>query len=256
MVLNTLDDNITFWSPYYTALENALAGDAIVSGLSISKGTGDWDIDVTSGALIESWTETSISSGTVTITDSSGLGSGESRITLIHADTGDALASTDGSAAADPDAPDLPAGEVLLGFVVVSDTDSTVADSEIVDLGAIAPAARSNSIQIWSGSIANIPTGWVLCDGNNSTPNLQDKFVIGAGNTHAVDDTGGEGTHQLTTSELASHSHDLAANTAGGNIELSSDSGDGTDHRTQNAGGDSAHENKPPFHALAFIMKT
>ncbi len=36
------------------------------------------------------------------------------------------------------------------------------------------------TIAMWSGTIATIPTGWALCDGNNGTPNLLDKFVIGA----------------------------------------------------------------------------
>lgn len=35
-------------------------------------------------------------------------------------------------------------------------------------------------IVMWSGTIANIPTGWFLCDGSNSTPDLRDKFIIGA----------------------------------------------------------------------------
>src|SRR5690606_24087623 len=44
----------------------------------------------------------------------------------------------------------------------------------------------SGGIIMWSGSIANIPTGWHLCDGDNSTPDLRDKFIIGA----ASDDSG------------------------------------------------------------------
>ena len=45
-------------------------------------------------------------------------------------------------------------------------------------------------IIMWSGSVASIPSGWVLCDGTNSTPNLSDKFVVAAGSTYAVGDTG------------------------------------------------------------------
>ena len=43
----------------------------------------------------------------------------------------------------------------------------------------------SGMIMIWSGSIANIPSGWLLCDGNNGTPNLSGKFVLGYGSGHA-----------------------------------------------------------------------
>lgn len=140
MTVNPIDDNTAAWAAWFNGMMNAHAGEGIVSGCSISKGTGDWDIDVTSGSIFESSTESSISSGTVTITDSSGLTSGQSRVTIITADTGDALASTDGSAAADPATPDIPAGEVLLGFVVVSEGDSTAADSDIFDIPALSHA--------------------------------------------------------------------------------------------------------------------
>ena len=50
----------------------------------------------------------------------------------------------------------------------------------------------SGMIMLWSGSIATIPVGWVLCDGTNSTPNLQGLFVVGAGNT-SPGATGGMG---------------------------------------------------------------
>ena len=43
----------------------------------------------------------------------------------------------------------------------------------------------SGMILIWSGSIANIPSGWLLCDGNNNTPNLSGKFILGYGSGHA-----------------------------------------------------------------------
>jgi len=46
-----------------------------------------------------------------------------------------------------------------------------------------------NIIVIWSGAIVDIPAGWALCDSNNGTPNLTDKFVIGAGTTFNPGDT-------------------------------------------------------------------
>lgn len=58
----------------------------------------------------------------------------------------------------------------------------------------VAPAANpvpSGSIIMWSGSIAAIPSGYVICDGNNGTPDLRDRFVVGAGNSYAVGNTGG-----------------------------------------------------------------
>jgi hypothetical protein len=56
----------------------------------------------------------------------------------------------------------------------------------------------SGGIIMWSGSIAEIPAGWALCDGTNGTPDLRDRFVLGAGSTYAVGDTGGAMTHTHT----------------------------------------------------------
>lgn len=115
----------------------------------------------------------------------------------------------------------------------------------------------SGIITIWSGAISNIPSGWVLCDGNNGTPNLQDRFVVGAGSTYTVDSTGGASTVTLTTSEMPSHSHgylsDSDSPVAGTGVSENDNFDNG--RSTQSAGGGSAHENKPPYYALAYIMK-
>jgi len=80
----------------------------------------------------------------------------------------------------------------------------------------------SGFIGMWSGSIATIPTGWVLCDGTNSTPNLVDRFIVGAGSTYAVSATGGSAnavvvshSHGGSTSAEGSHSHTFSGNTGG-----------------------------------------
>ena len=65
---------------------------------------------------------------------------------------------------------------------------------------------------LWYGSVASIPSGWVLCDGNNSTPDLRERFVVGAGgnnstvsgNGYSVNDKGG-----FTDATLVSHSHTI-----------------------------------------------
>lgn len=49
----------------------------------------------------------------------------------------------------------------------------------------------SGGIIMWSGAISNVPTGYILCNGQNGTPNLQDSFVVGSGNTYSVNATGG-----------------------------------------------------------------
>jgi microcystin-dependent protein len=72
----------------------------------------------------------------------------------------------------------------------------------------------SGVIAMWSGSIASIPSGWVLCDGLNSTPDLRDRFIVGAGNTYAVADTGGADSVTLAETNLPSHTHSVSGTTA------------------------------------------
>jgi len=62
-------------------------------------------------------------------------------------------------------------------------------------------------ISLWYGSIGSVPTGWYLCDGTNGTPDLRDKFVIGAGSTYAVAATGGSTTSTLVIGNLPAHTH-------------------------------------------------
>lgn len=60
-------------------------------------------------------------------------------------------------------------------------------------------------ICMWHGTLANIPSGWVLCDGQNNTPDLRDKFVKGAADGQNPGATGGAATH--THADHASHTH-------------------------------------------------
>ena len=70
--------------------------------------------------------------------------------------------------------------------------------------GATIPAGL---ISMWSGSIGSIPSGWYLCDGSNGTPNLTDRFIIGAGSTYAVNGTGGVSSVTLVTGNMPAHTH-------------------------------------------------
>ena len=74
----------------------------------------------------------------------------------------------------------------------------------------------SGAIIMWYGSIATIPAGWVICNGTNGTPDLRNKFVIGAGSTYGVNSTGGSTNVTLTTSNLPAHNH-TATSTFTGN---------------------------------------
>lgn len=112
-------------------------------------------------------------------------------------------------------------------------------------------------IVMWSGAIADIPAGWALCDGNNGTPNLKDRFVVGAGDSYAVSAKGGEAAHVLTIAEMPSHSHTYKE-PVGGSEWGGSDGNAGSGRvssATAAAGSGQAHENRPPYYALAYIMK-
>ena len=109
----------------------------------------------------------------------------------------------------------------------------------------------------WSGSVANIPSGFVLCDGNNNTPDLRDRFIIGAGNNYAVDATGGS-----KDAVLVSHFHTTLNYVARSNYAEPRNFGVGTDGNCNNTGGTDTQgeagtdKNLPPYHALCYIMKT
>ena len=65
----------------------------------------------------------------------------------------------------------------------------------------------AGAILMWSGAQNAIPSGYVICDGNNGTPNLFNRFIVGAGSSYAVDATGGSANTTLGTSNLPGHSH-------------------------------------------------
>lgn len=59
----------------------------------------------------------------------------------------------------------------------------------------VLPDTVIGAIGLWSGTVGTIPSGWSLCDGTNGTPDLTDKFVVGAGDTYPVAGTGGNEFH-------------------------------------------------------------
>lgn len=154
----------------------------------------------------------------------------------------------------------------------------------------------TGGIIMWSGTIVAIPTGWVLCDGANGTPNLRDRFIVGAGSTYNVGDTGGQSDFTISNTNLPQHTHPTSHNLKlpdhehfydkpnqnffNGNEKINADSSmvdilpmpvgelTGGIYNTnmsipgsvtvQNGGGvasPSAIDNKPPYYALAYIMK-
>ena len=144
----------------------------------------------------------------------------------------------------------------------------------------------SGAIILWSGATNAIPTGFVLCDGTNSTPDLRNRFVVGAGSTYAVGATGGADSVTLTSDQMPSHSHTATSTSSvsdpghshtypgtgpSGGSGVSSRHAQPTTETTNsattgisvststsigNTGGGNSHENRPPYYALCYIMKT
>lgn len=89
---------------------------------------------------------------------------------------------------------------------------------------AVSATFTTGMILIWSGSLGSVPTGWALCDGTNSTPDLRDRFIVGAGSTYSVAATGGTAdatvvTHTHTATSVVStgtHQHFIANTDATG----------------------------------------
>lgn len=95
------------------------------------------------------------------------------------------------------------------GDMINIDLTAVVADAIT---GAIMPVG---GIIMWSGSIAAIPSGWHLCDGTAGTPDLRDRFVVGAGSTYAVAANGGSASHNHGGATNAGGGHDHGAATGG-----------------------------------------
>lgn len=133
----------------------------------------------------------------------------------------------------------------------------------------------SGGIIMWSGT--DIPDGWALCDGENGTPDLRGRFVLGGSDTHTMGETGGEEEIILTAAQLPDHKHSISSNTKAENIPnvltrnitpayLSTSVSVGSSEKSclysmpidsadENSPKGEAHNNMPPYYVLAYIMK-
>ena len=80
-------------------------------------------------------------------------------------------------------------------------------------------------IGLWSGSVGAVPSGWALCNGSNGTPDLRNRFVVGAGDTYSVGGTGGATTQTLSVGNIPAHTHTVSgtSGTAGGHTHTVND---------------------------------
>ena len=115
--------------------------------------------------------------------------------------------------------------------------------------GDIVEPIRSGMIVLWSGSVATIPDGWVLCDGSNGTPDLRSKFVYGAGTVNP-NTTGGAASHFHAIND-DTHNHGIVSGYAG--IGSGTTFQPTTTNDTHNHS-ESSESNIPPYYALCYIM--
>lgn len=156
---------------------------------------------------------------------------------------------------------------------------------------AVGTTIPTGMISLWYGAIGSVPSGWYLCDGTNGTPDLRDRFIVGAGSTYSVAATGGSTdaivvshTHTATsTSTVTDPGHTHSLNISGGssitglggsgasgwqgtNTGVTYVTTSGTNSNTTgvsvatsttnaSTGVSGTNANLPPYYALAYVMK-
>ena len=188
-----------------------------------------------------------------------------------------------------------PNGEIGLGYVDVNNAlygtagqvltsggpgvGATWADAS----GGVGSSDPVGTIVAWSGSVASIPSEYQLCDGGaaatselqaitgTNVPDLRDRFIVGAGSGYSPGNTGGANTVTLTLNQIPAHNHfdtatnggagpsqwgfDVDGNASAGRVLV--DDGPPWNNIVGNLsrGGGQAHENRPPYYALCYIIK-
>lgn len=146
-------------------------------------------------------------------------------------------------------------------------------------------AVPAGVIVMWSGTASTMPGGWALCDGREGRPDLRDRFVVGSGGgKYTTGNTGGADSVALTVQHMPRHNHSASSSSAGAHQHHITGSDDGWafgdttrrgDPRKRDKGpvtiptagahthtitigyqgSGQAHENRPLYYAVAFIIK-
>jgi hypothetical protein len=170
----------------------------------------------------------------------------------------------------------------LTGTPVAPTASVTTDSTQIATTAFVRDIIPTGLISLWSGSIASVPSGWLLCDGSNGTPDLRNRFIVGAGSAYAVAATGGSAdaivvSHNHTATSSVSdpgHAHSLrlgyyyGGGSPGGNLPVTPDGSEFGTYTTASAstgisvstsvastGSSGTNANLPPYYALAYIMK-
>ena len=172
-------------------------------------------------------------------------------------------------------------------FVIKTASDVTIQTLDnlygiLQSAPASAPTIPTGCIILWSGASGSIPSGYYLCDGNNGTPDLRNRFIVGAGDSYSVNQTGGSAdaivvTHNHTATSVVTdpgHTHVTSGKymTIDGGTEYGDNGGPGVyRYRSDmsnvttgitvattntSAGTSGTGANLPPYFALCYIMKS
>lgn len=164
---------------------------------------------------------------------------------------------------------------VLSAPTAAAGTSTTQAATTEFVQAALSALLPSGVITMWSGAVSSIPTGWLLCNGASGTPDLRNRFIVGAGSTYAVAATGGSTdavvvshTHTATVTDPG-HNHSYTAPSGiqllngGGQLAVYTTVAATTGSKTTGitvantaAGVSGTNANLPPYYALAYIIKT
>ena len=235
------DANISIMSGDMVQIENESGGN-IADFIKASGCKLYHNVSGTSTLRLETTNDGVTMTGTVSATAFSGSGENLTGLTASQIPNLAASNITSGTLSADR-IPDLAASKITSGAI----DDARLTSSSLFVTGMIL---------LWSGAASAIPTGWVLCDGNSNTPDLRDKFVVGASNSTgdttypglSPNATGGAATDTVNISDSASVV--FGANGTGTASKAGSSSA------TVSISDSDTVNTLPPYYALCYIMKT
>lgn len=259
--------------------------------LSVPYATIAGDISSTSGNLSVGGTMTAdgVNAGSITTTAAANLASLK---VSGNAEIGTGLTVKSGTTTINGTSVTIGASTTVKSPLSVEQGDIRVDASHTFRRNNVDIAVPVGGIIMWSGPSSEIPEGWAICNGQRvsgmkngqsvtiETPDLRDRFIVGAGREYTVKETGGEETVTLTAAQsgLPSHTHGMKHTHGNG---LRGKEGYGTQANVFRSGAENpskdeqqtgasskadtdanaarnateSHENRPPYYALFYIMR-
>ena len=165
-------------------------------------------------------------------------------------------------------------------YIGNTDTAASYSSSAVIAVDSIGKVEKAEGaltpiggIIIWSGASDGVPNGWRLCNGQNGTPDLRNRFIVGAGDTYSVGGSGGSAdavivshTHTATVTDPG-HNHTFTQEDARGSGAAGSEDGNssfglvstnssttGISVSINTTGSSATNANLPPYYSLAYIM--